>query len=79
MKTSAINIPEPLLGRAISPWRWWFAWRPASMWDGQWVWLARVWRRRIQSKLGLPGPLEQWWQYHYPRGYVAPENNGAPK
>ena len=50
-------------GRAVSPWRKWFAWKPVDTVDCGWIWFKTVNRRRIQKHDYLPGDTEQWWQY----------------
>ncbi|AWN47165.1 hypothetical protein DK419_13260 [Methylobacterium terrae] len=63
--SSRSGPPLPMFGSPIGPWRLWFAWRPVQSFDGAWMWLRRVDRRRIQKHDYLTGgePLEQWWQY----------------
>ena len=51
----------PLFGTPVGPWFRWFAWRPVRTVDRGWRWLMFVWRRRYQSKLNLPGPIDQWF------------------
>jgi hypothetical protein len=52
----------------VGPWHRWFAWRPVDTITHGWKWLRMVERRRIQSKLHLPGPIDQGWQYRTPGG-----------
>ena len=61
---------KPLFGIPVSPWRWWFAWRPVVTWDGRLCWLVPVMRRLIQKSLYLDGPDFSWSEYHFPWGYV---------
>ena len=73
------SIPPPLFAFIVSGWHWWFAWRPVRTWDGRRIWLKKTWRRLAQKRNCLDGVAWQTWQYHYPCGYVDPENNGDPK
>ena len=52
---------KPLFGTPVGPWFRWFAWRPVMTADRGWRWLMFVWRRRYQTKLNLPGPIDQWF------------------
>ena len=52
---------KPLFGTPVGPWFHWFAWRPVRTADRGWRWLMFVWRRRYQTKLTLPGPIDQWF------------------
>ncbi|WP_290439490.1 hypothetical protein [Dermacoccus nishinomiyaensis] len=36
--------------------------------DRGWRWLMFVWRRRYQTKLNLPGPIDQWFHTVVDRG-----------
>ena len=56
------NIRPPMFGDAVGDWHWWFAWRPVLTYDERIVWLRIVWRRRIQSKDFIDGPMFSWWQ-----------------
>lgn len=56
------DIPIPLFACQVGPWFSWFAWHPVRTDDRGWRWLRPCWRRRKQSKLSLPGPVDQWWQ-----------------
>lgn len=58
-----LMVPAPMFGDIIGPWHRWFAWRPVETFDGRKVWMRRVNRRRVQTKIWLPGSLDQWWQY----------------
>lgn len=51
----------PLFGTPIGPWFRWFAWHPVKTGDRGWRWLRMVHRRRYQSKLNLPGPIDSWF------------------
>lgn len=55
--------PRPAFGDPVGPWRSWFAWKPVRTFDGVWMWLRRVKRRRIQKHDYLPGGPDFWWQY----------------
>lgn len=55
--------PKPIFGDAIGPWRPWFAWYPVESFDGVWMWLRTVGRRRIQKHEYLYGGADFWWQY----------------
>ena len=39
----------------------WFAWRPVRTWDGERVWLERVWRHDIGNSGWGFGPV---WEHH---------------
>ena len=54
---------HPMFGSPVAPWHRWFAWRPVDTADRGYVWLRVIWRRRIQKKLHLDGPIDLWWQY----------------
>ena len=65
------HIPSPLFGDPVSPWHFWFAWRPVFTWDRRFVWLHRIHRRLIQKHQYLStGGNDQWWQYHFESGYM---------
>ena len=65
------HVPSPLFGEPLSPWHWWFAWRPVQTWDHRWVWLRRIQRRFIQKHEYLShGGNDWWWQYHWEHGYL---------
>lgn len=55
--------PAPLFGDAIGPWRTWFAWHPIHTYDGEFFWMRKVLRRRIQKHHYLEGGADFWWQY----------------
>ena len=57
-------------GVVLSPWHWWFAWRPVRTWDGRIVWLVPVKRRRVWLEPKCPGPCIDHWDYHFPWGYA---------
>lgn len=59
----ANEIPPPMFGNVAGPWRRCFAWLPTRLFDGTWVWLRTIRRRRIQLKSYLQGGPDQWWQY----------------
>lgn len=54
---------RPLFYVPTTPWVQSFAWLPVDTTDRGLVWLRRVYKRRIQKKLTLPGPPDQAWQY----------------
>ena len=47
----------------VGPWHRWFAWRPVNTITHGWVWLRTIERQRVQTKLNLPGPIDQRWDY----------------
>lgn len=54
---------KPLCGDFIGPWRRVFAWLPVRTFDGCWIWLRSVHRRRVQLHAYLVGPDRSgsWW------------------
>lgn len=58
----------PMFYDPVGPWHRWFAWRPVDTVTHGWRWFRVVERRRIQSKMYLPGPVDQGWQYRIPGG-----------
>ena len=71
-----MHNPKPMLGDFIGPWRPWFAWFPVTTYDGEWLWLRRVDRRRVQKHEYLSGPSWQWWMYSRHLECAAPEKVG---
>lgn len=55
------ETPVPMFGTPVGPWFRWFAWHPTNTADRGWRWLRPVWRRRYQTKVSLPGPIDRWW------------------
>ena len=55
----------PQFGSFVGPWRPWFAWLPVQSWDGRWIWLRAVLRRRVLKNASLSdlGGADQWWLY----------------
>lgn len=53
---------QPLFADVTTSWYIWFAWRPTETVDRGWRWMRFVWRRRVQSKVHLPGPQMTWYQ-----------------
>ncbi len=58
-----MTYAEPLFGHAVGPWHRAFAFVPHYTFDGGWVWLRFVWRRRIQKNTWLDGGADEWWQF----------------
>jgi len=56
-----------------SPWNKWFAWRPVVTWDGRFVWLRFIYRRRVFPSILTEGIPDPWMEYHAPWGYVEEE------
>lgn len=55
---------KPMFGDPLGGWKSWVAWHPVRAWDGEWYWLKRIERRRIQLHPYLhPGAPHLWWQY----------------
>ena len=56
----------------VSPWHWYFAWKPIETWDQRQVWLKWVHRRLIKQKCvnGDIGNNITKFEYHYPENYV---------
>lgn len=54
---------EPLFGSPVADWHRWFAWRPVDTVDHGYVWLAHIWRRRIQRHQYLNGGPDFWFQH----------------
>ncbi len=69
-KIDLSDIPYPLFGSPVSPWRKYFAWRPIKTWDNRFVWMRNVNRRLIQKHIYLDGGNDFWFQYHYNSGYI---------
>lgn len=61
-----MTVPGPMFGNPVGPWRRLFAWWPVRLFDGTWVWLRFVSRRRIQLHQYLSGGSDHWWQYALP-------------
>jgi hypothetical protein len=61
-----MSVPEPMFANPIGPWRRHFALIPRQTFDGMWVWMRPMVRRRVQLHQHLPGPGAQWWQYALP-------------
>jgi len=68
---------KPAFCDPVSPWHYWFAWRPVFTWDGRFVWLRTVLRRKMQKKLHLNGPDQQWFEYHRQDGYAKDDAEGS--
>jgi len=48
----------------ISDWINWFAWYPVKTWEGEWLWLRVIERRRMRLHSYLrPDAPFYWWQY----------------
>lgn len=63
-----IKKPIPSFGNFIGQWHRSFCWIPRQTYDGRWVWLRNVWRRRVQLKeyLASINPYQDthfWWFY----------------
>ena len=54
---------KPLFGAPVADWHRWFAWYPVDTVDYGYVWLARIWRRRIQRHQYLRGGPDFWFQH----------------
>lgn len=49
-------------GDFVGPWRPAFAWLPIQLFDGHWVWLRSLEKRRAQTHDYLT-PSGSWWVY----------------
>lgn len=58
-----MTYANPCFGDPIGPWHRVFAWLPRQTFDGGWVWLRYIWRRRIQKHHYLFGGPDRWWQF----------------
>lgn len=61
-----IHNPVPTFGDFIGQWHRSFCWIPRETYDGRWVWLRNVWRRRVQLKRYLTNygrGNSFWWFY----------------
>lgn len=57
-------MSAPLFATPIGKQYRWFAWHPVNTGDRGWQWLRFVRRQRFQSRLNLPGPVDQWFHHN---------------
>jgi len=56
-------VTTPMFGYPIGYWHKSFVFWPQKTCDGRMIFMQKCYRRRIQKKTYLEGPLDQWWQY----------------
>lgn len=71
---------RPQFGDPVTPWRSMFAWRPVWTADAGWVWLCKVFWRRVVKHSYLDGGADLWWQYvrYDPRDLLEAVENVPP-
>lgn len=55
----------PMFGTPIGPWHEWFAWKPVRSFDGRFLFLQKIMRRRCQlhEYLDQSAGSRTWWQF----------------
>lgn len=56
-----VETVKPQFGFFAGPPRKAFAWLPTPLFDGHWVWLRPIIKRRVQKHDYLSGGPDWWW------------------